>query len=461
MKKSAYNTFIETNHSEGFFAYNALSNSLCVLDKQVVATIQSDNIDTKTLSPELIAELKQGFFIADDHFDEIQYLKHRQRESQYSNTNLSLTIAPTINCNLACPYCFENHVKGKMSLEIIGATLTFVTALTEQRKITSLNVTWYGGEPLLYPGLIDSLASGFQDICKTKGITYSSIIITNGTKYTPETAIMLKQRGVKQVQITLDGDKITHDCRRVDKGGGGSFDLILKNIRASIGILPISIRINIDKSNAFIANQLVEHFIDQTWYNDTQIKFYLGHVRIFSLSELHRESVLSPEEFHQANEIFKTTIRAAHEFPTPNGGCVATNINGFVIGPNGDLWKCWTTIGKKEEAFGNVSDYFSPNGHFLEYMGESWENDEECLECKALPICMGGCSDVRIHRNKGMIDHKDCGVWRFKLHEKITHFVNHIQETQTIQPEPLEDQSQRRYSPQHEHEQVPPFILEV
>lgn len=431
MKSSSYNFFYPLEESGNVLSYNALSNSLCILDHDVVQAIE--NLDEQPLSftSDLITELQTGRFILDDGFNEIMYLRHRQQQNQYANQQMSLTIAPTINCNLACPYCFESHVKGKMSEEVIDSIVSFSRNLIESKGLKLLGVTWYGGEPLLYPEVIDHLGKELVDLCQEKEITYTSHIITNGTRYTPEIAHMLKERGVEYAQITIDGDKVTHDCRRVNKGGGGSFDKILANIEATVGILPIVIRINVDKSNAHLAHRLVEHFAAKDWFNRESIRFYLGHVRVYTKNEAERALVLQPEEFHQANAAFK---QAAHqgreelpEFPKPGGGCVATNVNGFVIGPNGGLWKCWSSIGKEEDRFGNVLESHGPNSHFLEYMGETWEQDEECRSCKVLPICMGGCTDVRINRNRGMNDHKDCGVWRYNIHEKIQTYFQAVQ----------------------------------
>ena len=201
-----------------------------------------------------------------------------------------------------------------------------------------------------------------------------------------------------------------------------------------------AVRINVDRRNVDFAANTFDFFREQEWFNSKYIAFYYGWIRNSTENVKDVEShVLSPEEFHQKSEVFKQRLREADcmkaDYPKVNSGCVATNINGFVIGPGGDMWKCWSSIGDMQSSFGNVLGDYKPNGHFLEYMGTTWENDAECLACKVLPICMGGCGDIRINRDKGRIDHKDCGVWRYHIEEKLrVHFVQLGQDASNESP---------------------------
>ena len=442
MKQSHYNFYFLSPDGEHILAYNGISQGLCALDQDVFEQLELlKSGQEMNVNSELLAQLKVGGYIIENDFSELDLLRHRQYMSQYANPALSLTIAPTINCNLACPYCFESHVKGKMSKEVINGIADFVLSRVKEKKIDRIDVTWYGGEPLLYPDVIEDLSQKLILVADEYQIPYQANVITNGTKYTPEIAAMLKRFRVKNIQITIDGNKWTHDCRRINKGGGGSFDKIMSNIQATLGILPISIRINVDRENVAFGIETFEYFKMQPWFDADQFNFYFGWVRKFTKHvEGVDESVLSPEEFHaEAEALNQHMLDAGHaqpDYPKASFGCVATNMNGFVIGPKGDLWKCWTTIGDKTKAFGNVLSEFRINGHFLEYMHESWENDEECRSCKVLPLCMGGCGDIRIKRKQGRLDHKDCGVWRYHIHEKLKQYAEGIAKKE---PEPCAD----------------------
>ena len=63
-------------------------------------------------------------------------------------------------------------------------------------------------------------------------------IITNGLLLTPEVVDRLLPFGLSGVKITLDGDRDTHNRMRPLRGGQGTFDRIIENIRRVAGRVP-------------------------------------------------------------------------------------------------------------------------------------------------------------------------------------------------------------------------------
>ena len=55
--------------------------------------------------------------------------------------------------------------------------------------------------------------------------------------------------GLNGIKITLDGDKDTHNRMRPLRGGQGTFDRIIENIRRVAGHVPIAIGGNFDESS--------------------------------------------------------------------------------------------------------------------------------------------------------------------------------------------------------------------
>ena len=82
------------------------------------------------------------------------------------------------------------------------------------------------------------------------------------------------------------------------------------------------------------------------------------------------------------------------------GGCGATIVNYFVIGPKGELYKCWNDIGDENFIVGNVVENKITNYELLSrYIGgPNMMDDPKCCECKLFPICDGGCAWNR-HKN--------------------------------------------------------------
>lgn len=137
---------------------------------------------------------------------------------------LGVTIQPTANCQLGCHYCGQEHTDKKMSDEVVKKTILRIKDILIKEKYSKLNITWYGGEPLLALSLIERFYKDILDFCLKHHIEYNSDIITNGLLLKPEYFEKLIKANVTHIQVTIDGPKETHDKRRITKGGKGTFD---------------------------------------------------------------------------------------------------------------------------------------------------------------------------------------------------------------------------------------------
>ncbi|MDD2563540.1 MAG: SPASM domain-containing protein [Salinivirgaceae bacterium] len=76
--------------------------------------------------------------------------------------------------------------------------------------------------------------------------------------------------------------------------------------------------------------------------------------------------------------------------------CPYYQINSFMIDPDLKLYKCSLYIGEDEKSIGYISQ---DNSHFLLQDKESFIkaintspfDNEECVNCKVLPLCFGKC----------------------------------------------------------------------
>ena len=67
-----------------------------------------------------------------------------------------MVIAVTLLCNMDCPYCFENKKNITITKEIEDNLISFIDKNTPNEG--SLNISWFGGEPLLQKDLIYRLS---------------------------------------------------------------------------------------------------------------------------------------------------------------------------------------------------------------------------------------------------------------------------------------------------------------
>jgi uncharacterized protein len=79
------------------------------------------------------------------------------------------------------------------------------------------------------------------------------------------------------------------------------------------------------------------------------------------------------------------------------GGCTADHSNGFIVGPKGELYKCWVDVGKTDRVIGHINDEKINLSLVSEYVvGTDMYNDQKCLSCFLFPVCDGGCPLIRL-----------------------------------------------------------------
>jgi radical SAM protein with 4Fe4S-binding SPASM domain len=148
----------------------------------------------------------------------------------------SVEIRLTKACNLVCGHCSVGAGK-KAEGELRPSE---VRALIDQvSKIGARYLVFTGGEPLLCKELIPLVEHAAK-----KGLIVS--VDTNGTLLSRENAKALKNAGVSNVQISIDGAKKTHDSIR----GQGSFERAVLGIKSCVlEDIPTIINFTVSKLN--------------------------------------------------------------------------------------------------------------------------------------------------------------------------------------------------------------------
>lgn len=427
-KSSRYNYFIPAD--DGYvLAYNALSNALARVTSDKYELIRDilENPDRTAEENAVISGLRndliKGFFLVESDFDEIGILKMRNRMGRFNDNELGLTIAPTMACNCACDYCFEKPSSATMTEEVEAALIKFTREKLKGKQ--RFNVTWFGGEVTLALDSTRRLSTFFQEICKEENIEFSPMgMITNGVLLNRETALALKELNITYAQVTLDGPPEVHDQRRKLKGGQGTFAKILSNIKDTCDILNIHVRVNVDRTNSDKLDGLFEILKEAGLQK--KIKVYFGQVRSFSntCSDLATMCYTTPEHSQLVvNLLEKARSEGFAEAGYPSsshfGFCTADSVRGFVVGPTGLLFKCWSEVCDDPRAsVGNIFDgpteIFQLN-NLARYMNWDPFSDQECVECNYLPICGGGCPYLAMHTQQK----KSCTDFRFNLKEML------------------------------------------
>lgn len=351
----------------------------------------------------------------DDYYNE---LKFKYNMSAYSCDTIDLTVVPTISCNLRCPYCFEkNKPNGYMTNETISNIINF---LNENKMAKRYNLTWFGGEPLLGLKQIQSLLEQLDTNVKLKRIKHS--IITNGTLLGSDAIKLFERFPLSSIQITLDGFKETHNEKRFFRNGTGSFDTIIRNVKLFLKKNTqtyVSFRINVDNNNY---KEYIEtyHFIKKNFpYKNVGV--YAGILRPNHKCET-KSFFSSDDHVHFNNYLLKNNISTISYPKHCDKGCCATYISSFVIGPNGEIYRCWEHVGNSNKIIGYICSNELTNPQlFNQYILEGHcFNDNKCRECGFLPICTGGCPNKRIENQVKKYNNNLCSIYRDDHNKKIT-----------------------------------------
>src|SRR5204862_5629581 len=109
---------------------------------------------------------------------------------------------------------------------------------------------FFGGAPLLNLPVMYYLAERLALAAKAFGVEQRITIITNGLLLSREIVDRLLPYGLKGVKITLDGDRDTHNRMRPLRGGQGTFDRIIENVKAVADHIGVAIGGNFDEQSA-------------------------------------------------------------------------------------------------------------------------------------------------------------------------------------------------------------------
>lgn len=216
MKISEYNISIQYN--DYHLLYNTLSNSIICLTNEEYSEILKlfDDLESFcSIYPNLFKQMKQAGFII-DNFNELEYIKLKNRLSTYEESRYHLTINPTLDCNLKCWYCSTEYNQAKhhgiMSNETKEAVKKHIEYLILSKKISHLHLDWFGGEPLMcFYDIMKPIATYALELCKHNNVSFSHHVTTN--------SICMDERMIKDFnkirltsfQIPLDGNEKHHN----------------------------------------------------------------------------------------------------------------------------------------------------------------------------------------------------------------------------------------------------------
>jgi uncharacterized protein len=416
---SKYN-FQFKSEKYGNLLYNSLTNCFVELEEDTALSLQDyQNGKLKLDATDIdIEQLYQAKILVDNNYDEFLNIKFQKHMGRFDRSRMSLTIAPTLHCNLSCEYCYEkSRPNVYMTDQTEDQIIQFIKLHSEVKR---LSITWYGGEPLLDFGRIKTLTKKISEL----NIEFSASIITNGYLLTKEVIDQFIELRIKPIQVTIDGPKDIHNKRRPHIKTTDSFSVIYNNILnlrpyLKDNRLSLSVRVNIDKGNSEYFNSIYKTIRKD--FKDLRVLVYPGIVKNSYGSCSSVEDIQLDNQSHADFNIEQYRnygINSLDFFPVNQSGeCIARQIYGYLIDASGDIYKCWTDIGNKSEVVGNVGNQELVNTTLMmRYLtGADVFDRKECQECLFLPVCGGGCPHLALKKIMGQNTINLCHVAKDNL----------------------------------------------
>lgn len=319
---------------------------------------------------------------------------------------------------------------------------TYIQQLLESHRTPEVSVAWQGGEPTLMGLDFFKRTIDLVDQYKKPNQQINYTIQTNGTQLDDDWAAFFKQHNYL-VGLSVDGPRELHDTYRVNKGGEGSFDQVmrgwevLKKHQVEVNILCTVHAANQDhplEVYRFFRDELGAQFIQFIAIVERATKDSLpianegwserpGGERPLYIQDGHlvTERSVGPEQYGRfLIDIFEEWVRRdvgsvfVQLFDVTLGSWVGqhnlcifapTCGNALALEHNGDLYSCDHFV-EPDYLLGNIKET-----HMIELIASDQQlkfgQDKMtslpryCVECEVRFACHGGCPKNRFIKTPG------------------------------------------------------------
>src|SRR5215468_9545004 len=270
MQPSIFNIRVPLRDRDDVFLLNTLTDAQLIVSSDVADLLDRPSFDSLTESErDAVDVLKENGFFVSDYAGDRRALEDYFHTVKHSTEELHVTVLTTLQCNFACGYCYQgdredfNQFTEKMTLDTSASVAAWIERELDRLRPGTFVMTFFGGEPLLNLPVVYDLAERTWTATRARGIRQSLSLITNGLLLTEDVVDRLEPLGLRGIKITLDGDRDTHNRMRPLRGGQGTFDRIVENIRRVAGRVSVAIGGNFDESSVDSYPHLLDFLKEQ------------------------------------------------------------------------------------------------------------------------------------------------------------------------------------------------------
>jgi uncharacterized protein len=357
------------------------------------------NNGSEDTSTELEIFLNKYKFLLDDK----NFVKEFKSYFEDNNKFLRFILMPTEKCNFRCTYCYEQHDNGEQNLDY-QAIVEFLKEKVNERDWKGINISWFGGEPLLKLDEINKFHQQIQQLISQKDIKTS--IVTNAYTLNENAISILEKANVMYYQITVDGN--AQDRLRVLKNGKPTFDVIMNNLKTLKNHEFINCVIRVNVSDTSDDNYHFYEVLYSMIGNDARF--------IVDVHKVFESDLFKLDSYEKVNEMYQRNIENIKQFGfnllNSNNNliqCYGARKNTYTFRTNQSIVKCTVSLNAPWNQIGNITNHkVVLNGSNNTYCLEE-ERIKSCMRCKNIFKCKSfSCP-------KNMYEKRNCKAEKFTI----------------------------------------------
>ena len=426
MQISKYSLFVKDHpHPGETLVYHTRTQALIKIDQQlgeVLDSIRHTGVTTQIQYEKELTELYRMGILVRDEADDRERLERFMEQKKWG-INQSLfhaTILTTYNCNFACTYCFEESTRTssqKLDLETSDKIIGWLQRKIQKLGIRSVELNYYGGEPLLNQPVMEYISSRMKDWCGARSVRFRIAVQTNGALLTSEFVDRFLPLGLVGAQVSVDGTREVHDRQRPMRGSGkGTFDLVMENLLAVADRINLTVAAGYDKGDPDGVLALLD-YMEEVGLLHKLKNFTYSPIHPTLGPAGHAEQVVSPgcmsnyepDSLLPAQEKIKEAMKKKGMFVKSGlsvSMCpVTTGDSAVTIDTQGLIFKCNAMLGHSELAVGSIHEEEYNDRHRFFMQTEAWKKCDS--DCPYVPLCNTGCRLFSMFK-KGDFAAKSC-----------------------------------------------------
>jgi uncharacterized protein len=456
MQASLFNVRVPLEDRGEVFLMNTFTDAQLIVSRDVVDLLDRvDGRGASNFSPLIpltdderttLEALTEHGFVVGDRDTERRELRDFFKEVREGTETLKITVLTTLQCNFACDYCIQgdhgeyNKNAAKMSLDMAARVAEWTEGRLDAVAPSRLVLTFFGGEPLLNMPVLYYLAERLHASATARGVEILINIITNGLLLSREMVERLNPLGLNGIKVTLDGDRDAHNRSRPLRGGQGTFDRIIANVREVAPLTRIAVGGNFEVDTADSYPALLDFLAAQEFAPKLSKVTFKPVIRektalskgLIPLTAVGVDGkpldkplngacmtsagtgvsrVCDTCNFVDEKMAFLREETKKHGFSTADGvhmgPCEIHKGHAHTIGPDGSLFACPGFAGEALQSTGHI------DGRQDAYRTQALRNFErlsawdQCHDCAFIPVCAGGCT-VAAHNELGDMHAPNC-----------------------------------------------------